>query len=351
MAISVTHSFTSPKADGTDSTLVNPSNWNAQHVTTLAQGNVLGRALGTNGAMQELPLSVDASLQSLTPPVGTTAQRPVTPTSGMMRYNTTTARVEAYQGGIWINYAGALVSTTTPGSPQNGDLWYNPTTALFQIYSGSSWVASATNPAAVAFTGGTMAGVAVTGGSDNNTPIGQTTPAAGSFTTFGAESLLPVLTTGTLTAYLVAMTPVLTVAPPYLALSVVFHATSGAAPTLDFGAGAKPLVVRGVSGLAAPPTGSLKIGSTVTMVYDGTNCVILDQQFALNGDTTSVGIPVDPAFTNAAISTAIAAIPAPTLGTLLGTLTTTSGTVQTLSGLTLTPYSQLFIVVDRKSVV
>ena len=36
-------------------------------------------------------------------------------------------------------------------------------------------------------------------------------------------------------------------------------------------------------------------------------------------------------------------------GFRLGTLTTTSGTVQTLSGLTLTPYSQLFIVVNGVS--
>jgi hypothetical protein len=32
--MSITHAFTSPKADGTDPTLVQPSNWNAAHVAT-----------------------------------------------------------------------------------------------------------------------------------------------------------------------------------------------------------------------------------------------------------------------------------------------------------------------------
>jgi hypothetical protein len=38
-------------------------------------------------------------------PAGTTAQRPGSPTNGMIRYNTTLAKVEAYQNGEWINYS------------------------------------------------------------------------------------------------------------------------------------------------------------------------------------------------------------------------------------------------------
>lgn len=34
-------------------------------------------------------------------PVGTTAQRPGTPATGMIRYNTTTGSVEVYNGSSW----------------------------------------------------------------------------------------------------------------------------------------------------------------------------------------------------------------------------------------------------------
>jgi hypothetical protein len=40
-------------------------------------------------------------------PVGNTAERPVSPTNGMMRYNTTTASYEAYVAGIWITIVSA----------------------------------------------------------------------------------------------------------------------------------------------------------------------------------------------------------------------------------------------------
>jgi hypothetical protein len=40
-------------------------------------------------------------------PNGTTAQRPASPQNGQMRYNTTTALFEAYQGGVWINFVNA----------------------------------------------------------------------------------------------------------------------------------------------------------------------------------------------------------------------------------------------------
>jgi hypothetical protein len=42
-------------------------------------------------------------------PVGTTAQRPVSPVNGMMRYNTTTFAIEMYNAGNWINLTTASV--------------------------------------------------------------------------------------------------------------------------------------------------------------------------------------------------------------------------------------------------
>ena len=71
------------------------------------------------------------------PPSGTTAQRPVSPTAGMMRFNTTTNFLEFYDGSGWTNVAGkgtvaapnnlllyldAGISSSYPGS---GLIWYD----------------------------------------------------------------------------------------------------------------------------------------------------------------------------------------------------------------------------------
>lgn len=53
MAVSLKHSFQSAKGDGTDATLVQPSNWNAEHTITCAANAVLGRG-ATSGAVTEL---------------------------------------------------------------------------------------------------------------------------------------------------------------------------------------------------------------------------------------------------------------------------------------------------------
>lgn len=39
----------------------------------------------------------------LKPPVGTTAQRPGTPSAGMMRFNSTTNTLEFYNGTAWVS--------------------------------------------------------------------------------------------------------------------------------------------------------------------------------------------------------------------------------------------------------
>jgi microcystin-dependent protein len=56
----VTHSFVSTKTDGSDSSLVRPSSWNANHVVeALADGIVLGvpAGAGANQPIQELPIT------------------------------------------------------------------------------------------------------------------------------------------------------------------------------------------------------------------------------------------------------------------------------------------------------
>lgn len=57
-----------------------------------------GTAAMTIGTDQNI---VCNSTGAITVPVGTTAQRPSTAANGMMRYNTTTAHLEAYVSGSW----------------------------------------------------------------------------------------------------------------------------------------------------------------------------------------------------------------------------------------------------------
>ncbi len=100
-------------------------------------------------------LKVDSPTGSLTIPIGTTAERPVSPTVGMMRYNTTEAYYEQYDGSAWVEAGGsaydapttstgyfALSAGTTaqrPGSPATGMIRYNTTESEYEVYSSSNW--------------------------------------------------------------------------------------------------------------------------------------------------------------------------------------------------------------------
>jgi len=56
MTVSLKHAFASAKADGADSTLVQPSNWNAEHSLQLATNKLLGRVTAGTGAAEEIAL-------------------------------------------------------------------------------------------------------------------------------------------------------------------------------------------------------------------------------------------------------------------------------------------------------
>jgi len=104
MTIKVKHKFHSAKADGTDITLVKPTNWNEDHdLQTDATGPfVIGRDNTGPGPLQELPLAYYASSNSwgvptngsFQVPQGTTAQRPAGMPNGAMRWNTDTNTLE-----------------------------------------------------------------------------------------------------------------------------------------------------------------------------------------------------------------------------------------------------------------
>lgn len=57
MTISIRHPFVSAKGDGGDATLVRPSNWNANHTTSMDTLKILGRLTAGVGAFEELPTS------------------------------------------------------------------------------------------------------------------------------------------------------------------------------------------------------------------------------------------------------------------------------------------------------
>lgn len=65
MAIEIAHPFVSNKADGSDATLVQPSNWNEAHDFTMATARFLGRLTGGAGAVEELTAAqVAAAIES-----------------------------------------------------------------------------------------------------------------------------------------------------------------------------------------------------------------------------------------------------------------------------------------------
>ena len=73
--------------------------------STTGSGGFIGTsdASGTLGVIADAGI-VDAStaISAMNMPVGTTAQRPVSPTTGASRYNTTLAQYEVYNGTTWV---------------------------------------------------------------------------------------------------------------------------------------------------------------------------------------------------------------------------------------------------------
>ena len=135
---------------------------------------------------------------SLTLPIGATGSRPVSPVNGMIRYNSTTARFEGYQGGAWVTLGSGdgtisvvtgtsdqitVVNGTTapilslatnpivPGTgsiafpagttgqrslvPINGMFRYNTTTATFEGYANGAWGAVITGSGVTSVATGT----------------------------------------------------------------------------------------------------------------------------------------------------------------------------------------------------
>lgn len=75
-----------------------------------------GTTLAVTGALTASSDSTFSSTGSLTISKGTTGQRPGSPTSGMLRFNTTTSEFEGYNGTSWASVGGAALSNDTSTS-------------------------------------------------------------------------------------------------------------------------------------------------------------------------------------------------------------------------------------------
>jgi hypothetical protein len=100
MTISLKHAFTSAVADSGDTTLVQPSNWNAEHDLTLATGTLLGRTTAGTGAAEEISagtgLSLSAgSLSISTVPVANGGTGATTANAGLTGLTTLTSTATA----------------------------------------------------------------------------------------------------------------------------------------------------------------------------------------------------------------------------------------------------------------
>ena len=116
-----------------------------------------GTTLAVTGAVTATADSAFTSTGALTIPVGTTAQQPGTPATGMLRFNSTDASFEGYDGSAWGSIGGgsnitplglwenaALISANYTVGTGNNALSAGPITVAsgvtVTVPSGSTWV-------------------------------------------------------------------------------------------------------------------------------------------------------------------------------------------------------------------
>lgn len=181
MAISVKHAFQSAKADGPDSTLVQPSSWNAEHTITAAAGVVLGRNTSGAGAIQELPIAVDVS--------GNVAL------GGALSVDGNTTLGNASTDSVTVNAASfsfANATTIAGKITYIGAVSFNGNTTLGDASTDTVTLNAGTVsiPNNVNFSGGNVGvGTSLPGAKLDVTGAIQSKPAAGTFPQFNLNSL------------------------------------------------------------------------------------------------------------------------------------------------------------------
>ena len=122
MVVSLKHSKTSAKTDSADATLVQPSDWNAEHTLTAAQDTVLGRVSAGTGAIEEI--TVTAAGRALLDDADAAAQRATLAVAGTAVSNTFTA-TQIMSGNGSTTAPINLSVSYAPSAPANGDIWFN----------------------------------------------------------------------------------------------------------------------------------------------------------------------------------------------------------------------------------
>lgn len=113
MTISLKHAFTSAKVDGGDTTVVRPSNWNAEHTLTLATNKIIGRSSSGTGAAEEIDCTAaarsildDATIADILVTLGVSP-----PTTGDLRL---TLKTSATTG--WVMFDDGTIGSATSGA-------------------------------------------------------------------------------------------------------------------------------------------------------------------------------------------------------------------------------------------
>ena len=107
-------------ADGTGSVHLEDVSFTDNVISTVTSSDLIFETTAGNVIKFE-------TVESITIPVGTTAQRPATPQAGMLRFNTTTEEYEGYNGTNWIRLRGVydededtfITAELTPGTNDN----------------------------------------------------------------------------------------------------------------------------------------------------------------------------------------------------------------------------------------
>jgi hypothetical protein len=132
MTIQIKHAFTSAKGDGSDATLVRPSNWNAVHTTSMATGQLLGRLTTGAGSFEEIPVSAFIASILNTTDLATLVALVGGAETGDVKY---TFKTSASSGWLLVAAAGSIGDATSGATL----LASSTAAALYQvIYDGCS---------------------------------------------------------------------------------------------------------------------------------------------------------------------------------------------------------------------
>jgi hypothetical protein len=107
------NTFLGSTADASVGNLTNATAIGANAFVGQSNSVVIGSIVGVNGAIANAKVGIGTSTPrteldvvgtgGIVVPVGTTAQRPAAPAQGTIRFNTTTAKFEGYDGTAWVN--------------------------------------------------------------------------------------------------------------------------------------------------------------------------------------------------------------------------------------------------------